>query len=989
MTQGLRRLGKDAVDSISDSSLERALKAAHSSSIRARRMLFESQTDANLALYSTTHAVALTPGYILEQCIPDLQIHFQCEYSRAIYPCWKGNSSTRLLQPHGAVTSALTMPLFLHSIEDDNDNGGALADDDTPFRDLPEICDPLLQGHIIRTQYGHNKIPFPVLFVALSDEIYQLLASAVLHRRTLGLHTPCLAFAHDSINCQLRAVWAWSASHGDHPCIEIQVAHAPWSTTPSPALGVFDVHDKDSAAALAMYLHGISEQLRMDFLNAQKNAPDTHAGLLKNPTIYWRVDQDKFFQGRPSRTADIAQWLREVEASPDVPGTPSQEEDDERMESPIEEPFDDTLAQAQTALAGARHALERWKALHRDILFAELSHWYESETVRSGAADLTANFAFFCGMYVKKCAFPPSEFPELQTTPEPLKICREYARCFLPKRGDLLSDLSRVTLPTLPKEIHLEDDEPAMDIPCTLEAREDIEAFLNFCAAAEIENWMSLMLKLMPVAPLGAEMTTYLIDNLPTFLKVCELCSQANLMPGGNASLYEECFDLLFGLHGDVGKVYRRFGQQIFTARHRLFDETHTLANEGLELPHFWSLDMYTSNSNMSNAEYYLAEHASLDDLTPPKSLAKKCFERMAKMFEQRVEAARYEVQKRSLEFVLFKEYWNVSGTNKGVGAAALHATTFDDIFCDAVLCTTLPMEITPGDLDAISLFGVESPRTSSTSSHSVQQPQLPETLREPLETVIDEVLPPASNGSDVPRQLGISDSQSPRQQEQYPDNLLALLLPLAFLEYKQGFMDPEKGADRTCYYLTMACRLLISLGIYDFPIFGLSTSRSRVRLFCAWAAFPRRGSPFRARNPLFNKHLDRIQSDIYIADANCPEWDISKPRDAIRLGLFLQHLRTTHRDRLEKKFNEVKQEVSESWKNKANWTPRERTLRQWKMSQQKDGAEYKKWVKEATEAWPEFSRLQAQVDHAQGAVDQATAELKEDSDDTESDDDY
>ncbi|KIY68754.1 hypothetical protein CYLTODRAFT_421312 [Cylindrobasidium torrendii FP15055 ss-10] len=50
--------------------------------------------------------------------------------------------------------------------------------------------------------------------------------------------------------------------------------------------------------------------------------------------------------------------------------------------------------------------------------------------------------------------------------------------------------------------------------------------------------------------------------------------------------------------------------------------------------------------------------------------------------------------------------------------------------------------------------------------------------------------------------------------------------------------------------------------------------------------------------------------------------------------------------------------------------------LREWKMSQQKDGPEYKEWLKKATEAWPEFSRLQDKVDQVQGAVDQVKGEL-------------
>ncbi|KIY64107.1 hypothetical protein CYLTODRAFT_113285 [Cylindrobasidium torrendii FP15055 ss-10] len=128
------------------------------------------------------------------------------------------------------------------------------------------------------------------------------------------------------------------------------------------------------------------------------------------------------------------------------------------------------------------------------------------------------------------------------------------------------------------------------------------------------------------------------------------------------------------------------------------------------------------------------------------------------------------------------------------------------------------------------------------------------------------------------------------------------------------------------------------------------------------------------------------MQSNIRIADANCPEWDISKPRDVFRLGLFLQYLRTEHRDKLERKFDEVKKEVSDSWKHKESWMPRERVLREWKMSKQKEGPAYREWLERAKEAWPEFSRLQALVDHARSAVVEAENAAREEDDSADED---
>ncbi|KIY63408.1 hypothetical protein CYLTODRAFT_137859 [Cylindrobasidium torrendii FP15055 ss-10] len=230
---------------------------------------------------------------------------------------------------------------------------------------------------------------------------------------------------------------------------------------------------------------------------------------------------------------------------------------------------------------------------------ADFSHWSSSGTIPSSAPSLMPEMALFCGLRATKRTFPIPEFPEGEED-EPLKIGLEYIRCSLPPSPNLSSvDLSQVTVPTLPKEILL-DNEAGVGPPCTLEKvcrpvafpfsllliivqPEDIETFLNFCAAAQIENWIRFTLKLEPIAPLDAATVTYLMDNIPTFLKVSELCKQANATLGGNAALYGECFDLMLGAHGGVSNVYKRLEQHISTPRQRLFDEQHTLSSASLE----------------------------------------------------------------------------------------------------------------------------------------------------------------------------------------------------------------------------------------------------------------------------------------------------------------------------------------------------------------------------------------------------------------------
>ncbi|KIY62517.1 hypothetical protein CYLTODRAFT_174135 [Cylindrobasidium torrendii FP15055 ss-10] len=395
LTNGLHELKEDDVD-ITD--LERALEAANSCSTRAQRAILERDTYSNVNWEPTTHAVALTPAYILEQFMfwPKLQIHFQCEYSRAAFPCLEGDSHLRSLPLHGTATSALTIPLYLVNTDQDPDEGGSV--NENTICDFPKVYDPFLQGHFLRTQYGHDNIPFPLLFVALADEIYELLSSAVLHRRTLGVHTPCLAFVHDPLDCELRAVWAWCSPHKNHSCLEVQVAHAPWSAPPSKELGVFDVQDEDSVVALATYLHGIWITLYADFVTAQKNAIDTQCKLLEPLATYWRVDQNIFWLDHLNPLARLSRWLANVEISDTPnedavegcaeaatelksplkhsdssdPGTaPSEEDSDSDAEETASSELKNNVAKTRLELEKALAALEEFKAQHPGIVLDE------------------------------------------------------------------------------------------------------------------------------------------------------------------------------------------------------------------------------------------------------------------------------------------------------------------------------------------------------------------------------------------------------------------------------------------------------------------------------------------------------------------------------------------------------------------------------------------------------------------------------------------
>ncbi|KAK7045505.1 hypothetical protein VNI00_007337 [Paramarasmius palmivorus] len=60
------------------------------------------------------------------------------------------------------------------------------------------------------------------------------------------------------------------------------------------------------------------------------------------------------------------------------------------------------------------------------------------------------------------------------------------------------------------------------------------------------------------------------------------------------------------------------------------------------------------------------------------------------------------------------------------------------------------------------------------------------------------------------------------------------LLLLFLFMEYKKGSGNILAGMNQVRFYLVSACRYLASLGIYEFPVFAVTTQGFKGQLLCA-----------------------------------------------------------------------------------------------------------------------------------------------------------
>ncbi|KIY61754.1 hypothetical protein CYLTODRAFT_205352 [Cylindrobasidium torrendii FP15055 ss-10] len=339
--------------------------------------------------------------------------------------------------------------------------------------------------------------------------------------------------------------------------------------------------------------------------------------------------------------------------------------------------------------------------------------------------------------------------------------------------------MNQVTSPVLPPEIVV-DNEGDIGTPVDSSAPEDIQAFLNFRAGAQVENWIRSSLNLVPISPLDPAMTAYLMRNISTFSKVSELAKQANITAGPSEALYREIFDLIFGAHGDVDKVYKCFGQEIFTARQRHFDEQYTLAGDSITADAVpWPLN-YPNDNTLSESVESLHQSVSLNELTTPLGTsALKCLKSMTENLVDRGLAENAGANHIVSDIYDFKKYWGIEYNDKALSAAALQAISLDVSKCDGVLYTPLPIDMSADDLEAVSLFQKASQATgSSTAAPPTKQRQLPEPFRESLDAAIDNAVAPATTRKDFRGQLGLTDSSPIREERQHLGKPLGMSKP-------------------------------------------------------------------------------------------------------------------------------------------------------------------------------------------------------------------
>ncbi|KAI0066316.1 hypothetical protein BV25DRAFT_1988737 [Artomyces pyxidatus] len=136
--------------------------------------------------------------------------------------------------------------------------------------------------------------------------VYNALASALHHRRILGIFDPLIALTFNPDSSSLQVVVGWGVHTAlGQDALKIHVLHANFDTASDSQAGIFDLSDPSSASALAAFLFASTHGLGFS-ANACDSSQSTH------PTS-WRADQAVVKDKVGLSDLAIETWLEGVE----------------------------------------------------------------------------------------------------------------------------------------------------------------------------------------------------------------------------------------------------------------------------------------------------------------------------------------------------------------------------------------------------------------------------------------------------------------------------------------------------------------------------------------------------------------------------------------------------------------------------------------------------------------------------------------------------
>ncbi|KAI5894414.1 uncharacterized protein SCHCODRAFT_02748236 [Schizophyllum commune H4-8] len=306
-------------------------------------------------------------GDLLAQVVPGSNVHFMTSFLPCVFSGHSHNVDIHTLPQRETVTALLTLPIDLLGVtaseseeeSESNDNESSrLSDMQDDLDDegsasavstlssyqrssqqfssgsselvygsessslVPSTSsDTFSEAHLLLPRYPSDCIPVAAFCIATYDEVYGIVASALMQRHTLGIDAPLLSLAFSPDTWKVQLVIGWPSSRTNHDCVDLHIAHAPLTQGEDHGLGVFDVSNFASLHALVNFLVAHAPALATPVANAQELIRSQSPP--ERPVL--RADGAAVGSARLDFRTRIEAWLRGFSSS-DLPDTLSQEE---------------------------------------------------------------------------------------------------------------------------------------------------------------------------------------------------------------------------------------------------------------------------------------------------------------------------------------------------------------------------------------------------------------------------------------------------------------------------------------------------------------------------------------------------------------------------------------------------------------------------------------------------------------------------------------
>ncbi|KAL1745419.1 hypothetical protein HDZ31DRAFT_63167 [Schizophyllum fasciatum] len=206
---------------------------------------------------------------------------------------------------------------------------------------------------------------------------------------------------------------------------------------------------------------------------------------------------------------------------------------------------------------------------------------------------------------------------------------------------------------------------------------------------------------------------------------------------------------------------------------------------------------------------------------------------------------------------------------------------------------------------------------TSVQSVSSARQQETCKPVHETLQQVLRNIL---SNSGMHPSRTSPNAAESDAtklERDLHVVNPKHLLMPAVWQENKRPEEKFFQSFNQGRNYLLSSVRFYACLGMYNIEVFAVATVGHVGLLLFAWGEKPSETTKARVQSSSFTKlkGLQHTDVNIYIADVNCPQFEIAHEADAIRYRTFLTQLRDTQAQKIHDAFEKVREEFVSEWR--------------------------------------------------------------------------